>query len=167
MRSHHWHMSCFFKIARKQSGLLAVSFHFVTLMSPMLFLYSSLKLLQILNKITIQFKSEKKLIVCDEMSTINPLFSPLVGSLFQAHLSGEGGYLRKGGSFNLETTMAWVLHKEYKVEKLKSRSFRSCSRRSESNPNFKLVNKPSWISPYEVLQSWLIKTVSHLLVNNN
>ena len=142
-------MSYFFKIAQKQSGSLAVSFHFVTLMSPMLFLYSSLKLLQIL---TIHFKSEKKLIVCDEMSTINPLLSPPVGSLFQAHYRGAG-YLREGGSFNLETTMVSVLHKEYKVEKLKSRSFRSCSRRSESNPNFKSVNKPSWISPHEVLQS--------------
>ena len=38
---------------------------------------------------------------------------------------------------------------------------------SESNPNFQLVNIPSWISPNEVLQSWLINTVYHLLVKNN
>ena len=30
-----------------------------------------------------------------------------------------------------------------------------------------LVNKPSRISPHEVLQSWLINTVYHLLVKNN
>ena len=29
-----------------------------------------------------------------------------------------------------------------------------------------MVNKPSQISPHEVLQSWLINTVSHLLVKN-
>ena len=30
------------------------------------------------------------------------------------------------------------------------------------------VNKrPSWISPYEVLQSWLIDTVLHVSVKNN
>ena len=43
-----------------------------------------------------QFKSEKKLIVCDEMSTINSLLSPPLGSLFQAHLRG-GGLFEKGG----------------------------------------------------------------------
>ena len=31
--------------------------------------------------------------------------------------------------------------------------WRSCSRGSESKPNFQLVNKPSHISPHEVLQS--------------
>ena len=30
-----------------------------------------------------------------------------------------------------------------------------------------LVNKPSGISPHDVLQSWLIKTDYHWLVNNN
>ena len=45
--------------------------------------------------------------------------------------------------------------------------WRSSSRGSESNPNFQLVNKPSRIAPHDVLQSWLIKTVYHLLVNNN
>ena len=70
------------------------------------------------------------------MSTIYPLLSPPVGCLFQAHLRGRA-YLRKWGSFNLETTMVSVLHKEYKVEKLKSKSLRSCSRKSESNPNLK------------------------------
>ena len=74
------------------------------------------------------------------------------------------------GGLNREKTMVSVLHKEleYKVEKLKYKSWRSCSQASESNPNFQLVNKPSWISPNEVLQSWLINTVYHnLLVKNN
>ena len=43
----------------------------------------------------------------------------------------------------------------------------SRSRGSKANPNFQLVNKLSWISPREVLQSWLINTVYHLLVKNN
>ena len=55
--------------------------------------------------------------------------------------------------------MVSVLQKEleYKVEKLKYERFRSCSRGSESNPNFQLVNKPSWISPHEVLRSQTIR----------
>ena len=32
--------------------------------------------------------------------------------------------------------------------------------------DLQLVNKPSWISPHEVLQSWLIDIVYHLLVRN-
>ena len=50
---------------------------------------------------------------------------------------------------------------EYKVEKLKysTRSFRSCSQGSESNP--------SQISRHEDLQSWLVNTVYHSLVKNN
>ena len=63
---------------------------------------------------------------------------------------GGGG----GGLFNLEMMMVSVLHKEleYKVEKLSTRSFRLCSRQSELNPNFQLVNKPSQVSPHKVLQ---------------
>ena len=29
-----------------------------------------------------------------------------------------------------------------------------------------MVNKPSWIIPHKVLQSWLINTVPHLSVKN-
>ena len=79
-----------------------------------------------------------------------------------------GDLLEMGDLFNLEKTMASVLHKELeqKVEKLKNKErWRSCSRRSESNPNFQLVNKPR-ISLHEVLQLWLINTVYHLLVKN-
>ena len=44
--------------------------------------------------------------------------------------------------------------------------WRSCSRGSESNPNYHLVNKLSRISPHKFLRSWLINTVYHLLVKN-
>ena len=76
-----------------------------------------------------------------------------------------GGLFERRGLFNVERTMVSVLHKE--VECSSTRRFRSWSRGSESHPNFQLVNKPSRISPHEVLQSWLINTVYHLLVKNN
>ena len=56
--------------------------------------------------------------------------------------------------------MVSVLHKEqeYKVEKLKlQEGWRSCSRGSESNPNFQMVNKPSWIKFYS--RDWLIQSI--------
>ena len=37
----------------------------------------------------------------------------------------------------------------------------------KTNLNFQHVNKPSRISPNEILQSRLINTVYHLLVKNN
>ena len=45
--------------------------------------------------------------------------------------------------------------------------WRSSSRGSKTNPNFRLVNKPSWIGPHKVLQLSLIDTVFYLLVKNN
>ena len=59
-----------------------------------------------------------------------------------------------GGLFHLANTMVSVLHKEleYKVENL-SKSWRSCSGGSKTNPNFQLVNKTPQISPHELLQS--------------
>ena len=70
--------------------------------------------------------------------------------------------------------MASVLYKElqYKVEKLKYKNsklevMQACSRGSKTNPNFRLVNKPSRISLHEVLQSWLINTVYYSFVKNN
>ena len=67
---------------------------------------------------------------------------------------------------HLDPTLS-VLHKELELESSNTRSFRSCSQRSELIPNFQLVNRPSRISPQEVLQSWLINTVYHLLSKNN
>ena len=31
-----------------------------------------------------------------------------------------------------------------------TRSWRSCSRGSKTNPNFQMANKPSWISPHDI-----------------
>ena len=63
-------------------------------------------------------------------TTVNPLLGPRGAYLFEAHLrrgliETGGAYLRGGGSCNLETTMASVLHKELecKVEKLKYKTF--------------------------------------------
>ena len=60
--------------------------------------------------------------------------------LFQARL--RRAYLR-GGLFNLEQTMVSVLPEKPQVPE----GWSSCSRGSESNPNFQLGNKPSQISP--------------------
>ena len=46
-----------------------------------------------------------------------------------------------------------------------TRSWRSCRQGSVRDPNCHLVNKPSsWISPHEVLQSWLINTVKWRII---
>ena len=62
-----------------------------------------------------------------------------------------------------------VFHKdlECKVEKLKYKKLKVMQWGSKTNPTFQHVNKQSRISPNEVLQSWLINTVYHLLVKNN
>ena len=83
-----------------------------------------------------------------------------------------GLFERGGGGLNLAKTMAAVLYKElqYKVEKLKYKKLevmQACSRGSKTNPNFRLVNKPSRISLHKVLQSWLINTVYYSFVKNN
>ena len=98
---------------------------------------------------------------------VNPLLSPPGGLLIQTYLRG-GGLFVSEGLFNLAYSMVSVLHKEleYKVENL-SKSWRSCSGGSKTNPNFQLVNKTSQISPHELLQSWLVNTFNHLLVKNN
>ena len=107
------------------------------------------------------------------LCTVNPLLSPpgglFISSPFEGGLIETGGLFERGGLFNLKTTVVSVLHKELDCKAGKSsstRSFRSCRWGSESNPIFQLVNKSSWISPHEVLQSWLIDTVYHLLVKN-
>ena len=71
-----------------------------------------------------------------------------ISTTFQWGLNRDRGLFERGGGgglFNLAKTMVSVLHKEreYKVEKLKS----------ITNLNCQLVNKPSRISPHEVLQS--------------
>ena len=63
--------------------------------------------------------------------------------------------------------MISVLHEEleYKVEKLKYKAIGGHA--AEDQKQIQLVKKPSWISPHEVVQSWLINTVQHLLVKND
>ena len=67
--------------------------------------------------------------------------------------------------------MVSVLHKEleYKVEKLKYEIevLGHAAENQNQIQTSQLVNKPSRISPHEVLQSWLINTIYHLLVKNN
>ena len=64
------------------------------------------------------------------------------------------------GLFNLEKTMLSVLLKEleYDMEKLKYKKDGDHAAEDQNQIQ---------ISPHEVLQSWLINTVHHLLVKNN
>ena len=61
--------------------------------------------------------------------------------------------------------MVSIRHKEleHKVEKLKHMKLEVMlpKIKNKINPN---VNKPYWISPYEVLQSWLITNTVYLLI---
>ena len=61
--------------------------------------------------------------------------------------------IEMGGLLNLSKMMVSVHLKEleFKVEKLITTSWRSYRRGSKTNLNFQPVNKPSWISPHEVL----------------
>ena len=61
-----------------------------------------------------------------------------------------------------------VFHKDLvcKVEKLKYKKLKVMQWGTKTNPTFQHDNKQSRISPNEVLQSWLINTVYHLLVKN-
>ena len=87
--------------------------------------------------------------------TVNPLLNPPRpgggggANLFQTQLRRGGG-----GLFNLAKTMVSACHKEleYKVKNLKL-NYKKCSK---TNPNYQLVNKPSQISPQEVLQDFMI-----------
>ena len=56
--------------------------------------------------------------------TVNPLLSSPGGLIISSSFEGEG-LNRDGGlnMFNLETKMVSLLHKAYKVEKLKYRKF--------------------------------------------
>ena len=83
----------------------------------------------------------------------------------------DGGLIEMEGLINLAKTIVTVPHKglKYKLsgKSSRTRNRRSCSWGSKTNPVFQLVNKPSQISPLEILQIWLINTVNHSLVNNN
>ena len=59
------------------------------------------------------------------------------------------------GLFNLAKMVVSALHKELecKVQKYNTGSWSSGSRGSKTNPTFQQLNKLSWISQNEVLQS--------------
>ena len=98
--------------------------------------------------------------------TVNPLLSPPGGLFISSPF--EAGLIERGGLFNLETMMDryqyFIKNQNTKWKSSSTRSFRSCSRRSESNPNFQLVNRPSRISPHQVLT---VVIDYYLLVKNN
>ena len=93
--------------------------------------------------------------------TVNPLLIPL-GGLFISNLS-EGGLIETGGLFWRRGGGLIYFRKNNGIscpqrtrtqsgEAQEQNGWSSCSRESESNPNFQLVNKPSWISLREVLE---------------
>ena len=67
-------------------------------------------------------------------------------------MGAGGGGVGGEGLFNLTKTIVSVVHKdlEYKVENLKYKKKKL--KDNKTNPNFQLVNKPSLVSPHEVLQ---------------
>ena len=80
----------------------------------------------------------------------------------------DRGPIGKGGLFNLVKMVVSALHRELecKVEKLKYKKFEVMQPRIKKT-NFQLMNKLSWISANQVLQSRLIYTGYHILVTNN
>ena len=93
--------------------------------------------------------------------TVNPLLIPL-GGLFISNLF-EGGLIETGGLFGRRGGGLIYFRKNSGIgcpqrtrtqsgEAQEQNGWSSCSRESESNPNFQLVNKPSWISLREVLE---------------
>ena len=76
-----------------------------------------------------------------------------------------GGLFERGGGglFNLAKTMVLVLYRnpKDKVEKLKYKKLEGMHPKIKNESKLPVGNKPSWISPHEVLQSRLINTVYH------
>ena len=64
--------------------------------------------------------------------------------------------------------MVPVLHKEQECEmkKLKYKKLEVMQPRKKTNPNFRHMNKPSWINPHEVLQPRLINTINTVWKKN-
>ena len=71
------------------------------------------------------------------------------------------------GAFSNNQEMAPILHKKSTWQSGKTKQFEVWGHTPEdkkkTNPDFQQVNKPYRISVHEVLQSWLINTVYHLL----
>ena len=66
-----------------------------------------------------------------------------------------GGGLNRAEGLNFTKTMVSVLHKEleYKLEKLKYKKLEVMQPKIKNKSELPAGNKPSWISPQEVLQS--------------
>ena len=98
------------------------------------------------------------------LTTVNPLLSP-PGGLFISSPFEVGLILIETEAHLRGRAYLFYKRQWYQTTRLQSGKAqvqevcRSCSRGSESNPIFHLVNKPFWISPHEVLQLWLINTV--------
>ena len=78
-------------------------------------------------------------------------------------LHNASGAIEIGALFNLAKTLVLVPHKKKmpSEEAQVQEGWRSSSRGSKTNPNFQLVNKPSWTTPHKVLQNcchWLIQS---------
>ena len=71
-----------------------------------------------------------------------------------------GGLFGGEGLFNLAKMVVSVLHKELecKVKKLKYKKSEVMRLRIKNKSELPNVNKPSQISPNEILQSWVINT---------
>ena len=88
--------------------------------------------------------------------TVNqPPPPPAQAYLFETQ-SFEGGLFKREGLFNLAKTMVSVLHKKTRMQSGKAQGqWLEVMQPKDKNKSglFHLVNKPSWISPYKVLQS--------------
>ena len=76
---------------------------------------------------------------------------------------GGGAYLNQ--QFRRWTQFS-IKDKNAKWKSSSTRSWRLCSRGKKTNPNFRHMNKPSWINPDEVLQPRLINTVNTVRQKN-
>ena len=121
-----------------------------------------------------------KELLLNDKRTVNPLLIPS-GSLFisNAYKGWGGGLIETRGLFNLAKTMVLVLHKELELDCEQSLIFLwrypviciilnvEGHARNQGQKQVHLVKKPPWTSPHEVLRSWLVNTVQHLLVKND
>ena len=91
------------------------------------------------------------------MSTLSNTYRvyPLLSSPGGLFISFERG---GGGLFYLENIRVSSLSKELESVKGQVQTFEGHAAKDQEQmwTFFWLVNKPSWISPHEVLQSWLI-----------
>ena len=90
------------------------------------------------------------------------------GLIYFKHIWGrrliKTGLIWEGGIFILAKIIISVPHKKLEAQ---STSTMAGDHAAEDQNLIQHVNKPSWISPFEVLLLWLRNTVYHLLVKND